>query len=64
MIQQYRWFIQRLSSIQKVCIIHDMLMYGLNRTRRLASTMAWRPEVVQAIHRLMAGNVAPAGLPT
>jgi hypothetical protein len=64
MIQQYRWFIQRLNGIQKVCIIHDMLMYGLNRTRRLASTMAWRPEVVQAICRLMAGNVAPAGLPT
>jgi hypothetical protein len=64
MIEQYRWFIHRLNNIPKVCIIHNMLMDGLNRTRRLASTMAWRPEVVQAIHRLMAGNVGPAGLPT
>jgi hypothetical protein len=56
--------IQRLNNIRKVCILLNMVMDGLSPARGLASTLAWQRDVAQAVHRSMAGNLGPAGLPT
>ena len=64
MIRRYRQSIQRLNNIPKVCILHNMPMDGLSLQHGLASTMASRWDVSQAIHRSMARNFGPAGLPT
>jgi hypothetical protein len=64
MTLRYQQFIQTLNNIQKVCILHNMLMGGLTLVRGLAVSLAWRQDVAQAFHRSMAGNFGPAGLPT
>jgi hypothetical protein len=63
-VRRYLRFIQRLNNIQKVCILHNMTIDSLGLVGGLASTLAWRREVAQALHRSMAWNLGPAGLPT
>jgi hypothetical protein len=48
MIPRYQRFIQRLNSIQKVCILSNMLMGGLSPVRAPAATLEWRRDVAQA----------------
>ena len=48
MILRYQEFIQRLNNIQKVCILHNMLVDGLSLVRAPAATLAWRRDVARA----------------
>ena len=52
MILRYQKFIQRLNNIQKVCILHNMLMDGLSLVRAPAATLAWRRDVASIRTRL------------
>ena len=43
MILRYQKFIQRLNNIQKVCILHNMLVDGLSLVRAPAATAQCYP---------------------
>ena len=65
MMRRYQGFIQRLNNIQKVCILHNMTdgQFGPRARSRRDLGVAARG-VAQALHRSMAWNLGPAGLPT
>jgi hypothetical protein len=63
-VRRYQQFIQGLNNIQKVCILHNMTIDSLGLVRVLASVLAPRREVSQALHRSMAWNFGLTGLPT
>jgi hypothetical protein len=60
-VRRYQRCIQRLNSIQKVCILSNMLITGLTRgsagevlaaggvVRSLGSASAWRPEAMRDV---------------
>jgi hypothetical protein len=75
-VRQYQQFIQTLNNIQKVCILLNMVMDGLNHewagevlaagsvVRRPGSVAAGQPGATQTFHRSMLWSSGPVGFPT
>ena len=76
-MRRYQQFIQTLNNIQKVCILLNMVMDGLNHewagevvaaaggvVRSLGSVAARRPVATETFHRSMLWSSGPVGFPT